>query len=254
MIACSRKRDQDMTRRFVYILLMLLLLIGLTVSNRSNHKVIATSGAEMVALHTQEVFNIKQHEGSLQIRYLHLEADQKSGDAIFIRSPDGKNMLIDAGMVDTGKQLDRYLDQLSVEKIDYAIATHPHHDHIGGYHTVLQSREVGQMLMPNLPHRTEVYSTFLKKMADENIEPTYVKDGDRFKLGKDVEVEIISPSEGAIEKGRKGKKLATSDINDLSVVLKVSYQNHSFLFTSDIYKKQEKKLVHLKKDVLDVDV
>ncbi len=216
--------------------------------------VITTSSIETVTLNTEEVFDTKQNEGSLQVRYLHLKADRKSGDSIFIQSPDGYTMLIDAGMVDTGEQLDRYLDHLSVDQIDYVIATHPHHDHIGGYHTLLQSRKIDTLLMPELPHTTEVYSVFLNKMIEKNIRPTYVKEGDRFKLGENIDVEFLSPSEGELEKARKEKKLSTRDINNLSLVIKVTYQDHSFLFTSDIYQKQEKQLVHFKKELLDVDV
>ncbi|WP_227939907.1 ComEC/Rec2 family competence protein [Alkalihalobacillus deserti] len=243
-----------MIQRLLCVSLMLLIIISLTVLISPNLKAITTSGKKEVSIGRNELFNKEQHQGKLQIRYFHLEANEKSGDSILIKSPDGQTMLIDAGMVDTGDQLDRYLDQLSINKIDYAVATHPHHDHIGGYHTILQSRQIGLLLMPDLPHTTEVYSTLLNRMTERNIQPTYVKDGDRFRLGKNVEVEIISPSNGALEKAKKEKKLSTKDINNLSLVIKLTYNNHSFLFTSDIYKKQERKLVHLKEDLLDVDV
>lgn len=228
-------------------------MISLTASfNPTTEKVVTASGTESFSIN--EVFNQEEHNGSLQIRYFHLEANEKSGDSILIESPDGHTMLIDAGMADTGEQLDRYLDQLAVDQIDYAIATHPHHDHIGGYHTILQSRKIQSLLMPDLPHTTDAYSIFLNKMIEHNIERTYVREGDRFSLGEDVEVEVISPSEEALKKARREKKLSTRDMNNLSMVLKVTYKDHSFLFTSDIYKEQEKRLVHLKEELLNVDV
>jgi beta-lactamase superfamily II metal-dependent hydrolase len=213
-----------------------------------------TSAIESAPLRTEELFDTNLYHDQLQIRYFHLEADQKSGDSILIKSPEGKTMLIDAGIVETGKSLDRYLDLLEVDSIDYVIATHPHHDHIGGYHTILQSRKIGKLFMPDISHTTEVYSTFSKLIREKEINPVYVKDGDHFKLGNDVAIEIISPSKEALEKAKKEKKLTTRDINNLSLVLKITYKDHSFLFTSDLYKKQETKLINLKKDLLHVDV
>ncbi|WP_332696789.1 ComEC/Rec2 family competence protein [Halalkalibacter lacteus] len=190
----------------------------------------------------------------LEIRYFYLEADQKSGDAILIESPDGKTMLIDAGMEKTGSQLDEYLKQLQIDQIDYVISTHPHHDHIGGFLTILDSREIGVLLMPDIQHSTKIYLDFKNMLMQKKINYKYVKEGDQFVLGEGVKVEVISPSKEALNKAEKAEDLSTADINNLSLVLKVTYQDNTFLFTGDLYKKQEKALVEAKKELLNVDL
>ncbi|GAE37264.1 ComEC/Rec2 family competence protein [Halalkalibacter akibai] len=238
-----------MSNRLFYIFVVLLLGISSACVSPIPEKFIQTTGSEIVTIRTNEVFNISDYTGKLQVRYFNLEADKKSGDAILIISPDGKTMLIDSGKIETGRALDHYLDQLGIDRIDYAIATHPHHDHIGGYQTILRTKTVANLFMPNLPHTTEAYASFLKIVEEKKIEPNYIKSGDSFFLGDDVKVEVLSPSEEALDQARKEKRLSTTDINNLSLVMKLTYQDNTFLFTGDIYKKQEKRLVHLQKDL-----
>ena len=61
--------------------------------------------------------------------------DVGQGDAIFIRLPDGKNMLIDCGEKDlegdNAQYIIEYLNEYSVQTIDYLILTHPDSDHVG---------------------------------------------------------------------------------------------------------------------------
>ncbi|MDT8862401.1 MBL fold metallo-hydrolase [Alkalihalobacillus sp. MEB130] len=192
------------------------------------------------------------NEGELEIRYFHLEADKKSGDAIFLKSPDGKTMLIDSGSLRTGKQLVTKLQTLGISSVDYAVATHPHHDHIGGFVNVMETVSIGHLLLPKLTHSTKAYAAFVKRVKEKDIGVSYIREGDRFNLGNDVEIEVLHPSENEVTKSVKEEELSTTDINNLSVVLKVTYNDNTFLFTSDIYKDQEKQL--MKKHQLSADV
>lgn len=65
--------------------------------------------------------------------------DVGQGDSIFIKSPNGKNMLIDGGIKGAGQNVVRYLRDEGVEHLDYVLATHPDADHIGGLIPVLNS-------------------------------------------------------------------------------------------------------------------
>ena len=64
--------------------------------------------------------------------------DVGQGDAVVIRSPEGRTAMIDAG---SASPL-RFLQQMSVDSIDLLVATHPHEDHIGGVQDVLTARPV----------------------------------------------------------------------------------------------------------------
>jgi beta-lactamase superfamily II metal-dependent hydrolase len=257
---CDEKRGKNVNDRvfmsgriFLLIFFLFVCMYPIVTFIRAESTSVATE-VETDRLRTAELFDESQHIGNLQIRYFDLEADSKSGDAILIQSPDGETMLIDAGMVATGQALDSYLIQLNVNKLDYAVATHPHHDHIGGYQTLIKSKQIDVLMMLDLPHTTETYKTFQNLLKENLINTQYVQAGDRLTLGSEVEVEILQPSFSALENARNEMELSTAEMNNLSLVIKVTYRNNSFLFTGDIYKKQEKKLIKQYKEQLDVDL
>ena len=70
--------------------------------------------------------------------------DAGGGDSIFIRLPDGKSILLDAGSPDAGPGLVEYLRSIGAKRIDHLIFTHPHDDHVGGLFSVLSEFEVGK--------------------------------------------------------------------------------------------------------------
>lgn len=202
---------------------------------------------------TEAIFSRDQEEGSLTIRFFELEAEEKSGDAIFLTSPDGKTMLIDSGTVLTGPKVDEYLQKLGVDTIDYAIATHPHHDHIGGYHTLLRSKQINHMYMANIPHETETNTTFMQLIEQNGIDYEFLEDGDRFSFGDEIEVAVFNPPAGT-GPDTLPEELSTTRINNLSLVLKLTYKDTSFLFTGDIYKSHEAILVEEKGELLQADL
>jgi len=91
-----------------------------------------------------------QHEAALQLTFL----DVGQGDAILIRSPEGKTALVDAGPGGVAAPLNwRY----GVDTIDLAVATHPHADHIGGMAEVLRTQHVRYYMDNGAPHTTSTY-------------------------------------------------------------------------------------------------
>ncbi|TNJ63515.1 MBL fold metallo-hydrolase [Paenibacillus hemerocallicola] len=88
------------------------------------------------------IFATKPYRGLLTVRYLDLQHAEASGDSIVVQSPDGKTMLIDAGTPAVGPQVVTYLDRLGIDKIDIAVNTHPHPDHIGGFESVFRAKTV----------------------------------------------------------------------------------------------------------------
>ncbi|WP_413377698.1 ComEC/Rec2 family competence protein [Alkalihalobacillus sp. 1P02AB] len=188
----------------------------------------------------------------LTVRYFNLKDKEKSGDSILIKSPEGKTLLIDSGNVNMGDQLNELLGRLGVESLDYAVATHPHHDHIGGFFSLISSRGIDHFYMPEIPVASKVNQAFHQLLAKRQIHVDYLKKGDKFNLGSQVEIEVLNPGEIPNK-----KKWSTKQINQLALVLKVTYQNNTFLLASDIYKPTEAKLVkeygvNLQADVLHI--
>ncbi len=74
--------------------------------------------------------------------------DVGQGNCTFVKLPDGKTMLIDAGNTMYGKTVVDFLKDSGVTAIDYLIATHADSDHIGGFLSVLDVFEVKNIFRP----------------------------------------------------------------------------------------------------------
>ena len=73
--------------------------------------------------------------------------DVGQADALLIKSEEG-NILFDSGDLDTKNELIAELEELGVKKIEYAVFTHPHADHIGAADLVLTTFEVKNVILP----------------------------------------------------------------------------------------------------------
>ena len=169
--------------------------------------------------------------------------DVGKADSIFITCK-GKNILIDAGDVDLYARTAEYLEKQGVSRLDLVVATHPDQDHIGGMANVLLDFEVEQFLMPYVPEETisnslsfqkMVYALEAKQIAQ--ISPT---PGTSFAIGE-VQIQILGPQK------------VYEDSNNNSIILKLSYQEDSFLFMGDAEGEAENDLLSSGYD-LHVDV
>lgn len=155
--------------------------------------------------------------------------DVGQGDAALVRCGEAA-MLIDAGTNESGGDVLRYLQEHGVQNLDYAVATHPHEDHIGGMDTVVLGVQTRRLLMPETDAATATWKDVLSAAAQSRAEQQAVAAGDRFALG-DAQVEVVGPVK------------TYSDTNDQSVVLRIVYGDTSFLFTGDAERLSEKDMV-----------
>ncbi len=165
-------------------------------------------------------------DGKLNVYYL----DVGQADSIYIELPNGQNMLIDAGNNADGTPIVKYLrNNLRVQRIDYVIGTHAHEDHIGGLDTVIKTFAIGSVIMPHLPDKsvptTKTYEDVLDAIVNKNLTATAAYGGQL--LLNDTEhqlkIEILSPV----------KNKYYEEMNDYSIVMRITYKNRSFLFTGD---------------------
>ncbi len=164
--------------------------------------------------------------------------DVGQGDSILITTPDGVNMLIDAGEGE-GKSgaVTSYLTQRGIDEIDTVIATHPHSDHINAMDEVLDSTEVEHFYMPDVSHTTKDFENMLDALEDvEDIKA--VKAGDTFSLGQQVSCRVLAPCSESYE-----------DLNDYSVVLKLTYGETDFIFMGDAEALSEEEILAAGEDV-----
>ena len=189
--------------------------------------------------------------GLLAVRFFSLEHTDRSGDSILIRSPGGETMLIDAGVPEAGAQLSGYLRDLGVERIDHAVVTHPHRDHIGGYQALVNKIDIGRMLMIDLSHDTETYRDVMAAVRARDIPIVFAHAGVRFSMAGGVEVEVLNPPSGPL---RVDPTQGAAPVNNLSLVLRITYGEKVFLFTGDLYREAERRLLESSRGSLDADV
>ena len=161
--------------------------------------------------------------GQLEVHFV----DVGQGDSILVRTADAA-VLIDGG--DRSSGATAYLQRLGVRRLDIAIATHPHADHIGGLTEVLRSIPVDRVVTNGQEHTTPIYESFLDAIIDAQAEYLEVGRGDRLEIGSIV-FEVLHPT-----------SLADS-LNNNSLVLRLSYGEVSFLFTGDSEREAEASMI-----------
>ena len=169
------------------------------------------------------------------------------GDAMLVRSYNGKTVLIDTGGPRARGKLKRALKAEGVTRIDAMILTHPHADHIGNAQAVLKDFEVGLVYDSGYPHTSAAYRRVLETIEEKGIRYKKARDGMRVKLADDVELKILAPGDEFLSSER-------SAINCSSIVTRLSYGKVAFLFPGDAEQEVEKQLLAKHPDELQADV
>jgi len=198
-------------------------------------------------------FNILAWVGVFQLNQSYLEVtffDVGQGDAIFIETPEGHQILIDGGQDEI--VLERLGDEMPFwdRTIDLVILTHPEHDHYGGLIEVLKRYDVENILWTGVLRNTAEYKEWRKLIQEECANIYIAKAGQRI-YGSPTSVRrsdfrILYPFESIENK-------EVSSVNNTSIIAKLSYGETSFLFTGDAFKKVERELVKRGTDI-DSDV
>ncbi|MCX5999320.1 MAG: ComEC/Rec2 family competence protein [Chloroflexi bacterium] len=178
--------------------------------------------------------------GQLEVSFL----DVGEGDAILIRTPSGRQVLIDGGpapetiCLELGKRLS-FWDK----SLDLVVLTHADDDHILGLVEVLGHYEVGQVLESGLEESVAEYRDkaacveWRGLIEENNIERIVAEAGQRIDLGGGVVIDVLSPHGGTLADSEE-------DVNDSSVVLRLSWREVSFLLTGDISEEMERLMLH----------
>lgn len=163
--------------------------------------------------------------------------DVGQGDSIYLKLPNGEDILIDGGDNSHGDDVVKYLKDLQVDDLEAIISTHPDADHSGGLDIVLQNFKVKSVYAPKVNHDTQTFLDFVAEVKNQKLKIKPIKSG--LKLPFDsVDTVFVSPVE---EYG--------SNLNDWSAVLKLSFKDTSFLFTGDATIKSEKDMINSKQDL-----
>ncbi|MEK7551758.1 MAG: MBL fold metallo-hydrolase [Patescibacteria group bacterium] len=178
---------------------------------------------------------------------LHLVyCDVGQGDAIYIKTPNGKDVLVDGGPND--KVLDCLTKHMPFwdRTIDLMVATHPDADHITGLVSVLERYTVLHFVTSNTLKETGIYKRLVEAIKNEGLKPRYVYQNDKIDFGDGVVSNIYWPRESAFTEFNNIAK-----VNELSVVQLVSFGDFQALLTGDAGFSVQDRLLGL---ISDVDV
>ncbi len=170
-------------------------------------------------------------DDNLHISFL----DVGEGDAILIQK-DNQQILVDGGpssqaiSLGLGNKIP-FWDRT----IDLLVLTHPHSDHLSGLVEVLRRFQVKQVLYPDSDYESPLYDEWLRLIEAKNIKATIARAGQQVDLNGAV-IKVLNPRATPLTG-------TASDIDNNIVVLRLSMDNVSFLFTADITQEAEFKLI-----------
>ncbi|OQB14775.1 MAG: ComEC family competence protein [Firmicutes bacterium ADurb.Bin193] len=212
-------------RRIITILAFLLIALGLLAVTSCNN--FGTSA--------------NRQRGLTELHFI----DVGQGDSIFIRLPNGRTMLVDAGTKNAEQTVTRYIKSKKVSRIDILIATHPHEDHIGAMTGVINEFEIGSIYMPKVSANTKTFESPLGAIKSKGLSVNSAKGGMVLSDSGDFKTEFLAPNGNSY-----------NELNDYSAVLKITHGSTSFLLTGDAEKTSEDEMIrggyNLSADVLKV--
>lgn len=158
----------------------------------------------------------------LEVHFL----DVGQADSILIRTPAGQNLLIDAGTKGSNKTILPYLKTHGVTSLDAVVITHSHFDHVGGLAALLGKIPVGTIYYSGQVHETPSNTTLFRKIEKLKIPLVKVAPGFELPLKPPVKAVVLHPpKDWSLDDG--------TDINDTSVVIRLSLGEIDFMLMGD---------------------
>ena len=238
-----RKRRRKLTSKLLIITLILLaFLYGLYFEEINNTFALMYDEYGNAILtnikdsNNETETSVKEEKDKLKIYYI----DVGQADSILIQN-ENEFMLIDAGNNNDGPLLVKYFQSLNIKDFKYVVGTHPHEDHIGGLDDIITNFNIGTIYIPDAITTTKTFEDLLNSIEKKNMTFTVPKIDSTFNLGK-ANVKVIYTDTD------------TKDLNNTSIVLKMSFGSTTYLFTGDATSTTEKKILNkdISADVLKV--
>lgn len=166
--------------------------------------------------------------------------DVGQGDCTVIRTSK-KTILIDGGSSDV-KEVGKYrmipfLKYHGINQIDVCFFTHSDEDHVNGLRELLkenQQKEIklGKVVLPRIEKQEKGLKEIVEMCRQENVPVQYMKKGDSISIDN-MKLQCLHPY----------PLYQWKTENDYSLVLKLTYNSFSGLFTGDLEEEGEKELI-----------
>lgn len=173
--------------------------------------------------------NEQSEQGTMYVNFI----DVGQGNCTLVTLGD-EAILVDSGEVGMAQSVISYIKNLGITELDCVIATHPHTDHMGAMTKLLYEFEIGDFITPEIPEdiipTTKTYEKFLTAVSDNAENVIAAEPGQTYSYGE-MTLEIFAPLSDY------------DDLNDMSVVSRISYGETSVMFTGDATAEVEKDLL-----------
>lgn len=180
--------------------------------------------------------------GQLSVHFL----DVGKADCIFITDGE-KNIVIDSGYNSSWEYINSYLSSYNVKTINLLVASHQDKDHIGSMANIINTYNVNSFWQPALEEdqipSTSAYTQMEKALSENGINGINPDVGTEVAYN-DIKLKVISPAKHY------------NDINNCSIVIKLTYGNEIFMLMGDAEKQAENSIVKggadIKADVIKI--
>lgn len=166
----------------------------------------------------------------LRVTYL----DVGQGNSALIQFPRGKRMLVDGGGFrfggfDVGRMVVApFLWRQKIARVDYLVLSHPQADHMNGLVFIAENFSPRELWSNGDGVEGPAYGRFLRAIESSGVETHLPGDGGIPGVINGVGIEILHPLQG------RGQGAPGTDLNERSLVLRLSYHGRSFLFPGDL--------------------
>ncbi|NMA94831.1 MAG: DNA internalization-related competence protein ComEC/Rec2, partial [Clostridiales bacterium] len=169
--------------------------------------------------------------------------DVGQGDCIYIETPEGHRILIDAGgtpyrgfeqTFDVGRQIVLpFLLKNGISSLDMVVASHWHEDHVGGIMPIIEELRVSSFLYHPPNEYGSIYENIMKITEDRSISKLIALRGDSYLIGGNLQMDILNP----------GENMGDLSENNRSIVIYMHYGDATLMFTGDIENEIEEILI-----------
>jgi competence protein ComEC len=168
------------------------------------------------------------------------------GESTLITFPDGRRMLVDGGGstreggADPGERLlAPALWSMGIDRLDYMVLTHPHPDHLKGLLFLARVFEIGEFWETGITDGNEEYRTLRGILADKGVSVRCVDASTGAIAIGAVRIEPLAP----VASARLPASGVEGELNEGSLVFRLSIDDFALLFTGDIGTETEDRLI-----------
>lgn len=174
------------------------------------------------------IFHLDWRNTHRELTFAMLDVGQ--GDAFFVESPTGTQILFDGGPPrKISGQLAKVMPFYD-KNIDALVITNPDADHIGGFLDVLKNYKIGKVFESGTFNDSKTYQNFKNEIKNQNIPDILAKRGMKLNIGGGAFIDILFPD----------RDVSSWETNTGSIVARLVYGETSVMLTGDAPVETEK--------------